>query len=320
MEQFDLFEGFQEQHSVSVFNDQQIMALQNLSKKIPKVVKFVVADKFDDKFINSTNNIWKFYYSGQKENLDFSSFSEDEMTLAKFFLIAFIQKNTPSFLSRKIYSFNFLISYLKNNNLNLNYETLKQLLIEIAPQENHHNTYAHIKFLLRLLILEGFPNFDIEDDFELEFIPRPKSFNSNLFYQQYEDAIDYPLISMIQQGFIKLNQAIKDDFQGIDKQTLLYSSILGLMYVTGLRPVQLAKLSAEDIKIDTTRTTDHFHRYSILIPYAKQARYVPEKIAVKLPEEVAEIIIAYIERFDLSPKDKLFDLGEKSARFLLKSY
>ena len=172
---------------------------------------------------------------------------------------------------------------------------------------------------MKLLILEDFPNFDIGDDYELEFIPRPKSFNSNLFYQEYEDSIDYPLISMIQQGFIKLNQVIKDDFKRIDKQTLLYSSILGLVYVTGLRPVQLAKLSAEDIKIDTIRTTDRFHRYSILIPYAKQARYVHEKIAVKLPEEVAEIIIAYIERFNLSPKDKLFDLGENSARFCSKA-
>lgn len=319
MEQFDLFENFQEQYSVSVFNDRQTVVLQGLSKRIPKIVKFLVADKFDDKFINSTNNIWRFYYSGQTENLDFSRFSENETVLIKFFLIAFIQKNSPSFLSRKFYSFSFLINHLKNNNLHFSYENLKQLLIEIAPQENHHNTYAHIKFLLRLLILEDFPNFDIEDDFELEFIPRPKSFNSNLFYQEYEDPIDYPLISMIQQGFIKLNQVIKDDFQGINKQTLLYSSILGLVYVTGLRPVQLAKLSAEDIKIDTTRTTDHFHRYSILIPYAKQARYVHEKIAVKLPEEVAEIIIAYIERFDLSPKDKLFDLGENSARFCSKA-
>jgi hypothetical protein len=40
-------------------------------------------------------------------------------------------------------------------------------LIEIAPLENHQNTYSHIKFLLKLLILEDFPNFDIEDDFEL---------------------------------------------------------------------------------------------------------------------------------------------------------
>lgn len=315
MEQFDLFESNQDQSSVSVFKDQQIIALQNLSKKIPKVIKFLVADKFDDKFINSSNNIWRFYYSGQTENLDFSRFSDSENVLVKFFLIAFIQKNSPSFLSRKFYTFIFLINYLKNNNLKFSYENLKRILIEIAPQKNYSNDYSHIKFLLKLLVLEDFPDFEIDDDFELEFIPRPKSFNSSLFYQEYEDTIDYPLISMIQQGFIRLNQAIKDDFQGIDKQTLLYSSILGLVYVTGLRPVQLAKLSAEDIKIDTIRTTDHFHRYSILIPYAKQARYVHEKIAVKLPEEVAEIIIAYIERFNLSPKDKLFDLGENSARF-----
>lgn len=222
-------------------------------------------------------------------------------------------------MSKKFYSFNFLINHLKNNELEFSYENLKKLLIEIAPLENHQNTYAHIKFLLKLLILEDFPNFDIGDDYELEFIPRPKSFNSNLFYQEYEDSIDYPLISMIQQGFIKLNQVIKDDFKRIDKQTLLYSSILGLVYVTGLRPVQLAKLAVEDIKIDTTRTIDQFHRYSILIPYAKQARYVHEKIAIKLPEEVAKIIITYIERYNLNLKDKLFDLGENSARFCSKA-
>lgn len=319
MKQFKLFDDLQEQHLVSIFNDRQTIALQDMSKKIPKIVRFLVADKFDDKFINSIDNIWKFYYSGQTENLNFSKLPESETTLVKFFLIAFIQKNTPSHLSTKFYSFNFLVNHLKNNELEFNYENLKKLLIEIAPIKTHHKNYAHIKFLLKLLILEDFPNFDIEDDYELEFIPRPKSFNSNLFYQEYEDSIDYPLISMIQQGFIKLNQDIKDDLKGIDKQKLLYSSILSLMYVTGLRPVQLAKLAVEDIKIDTTRAIDQFHRYSILIPYAKQARYVHEKIAVKLPEEVAEIIIAYIERFKLSPKDKLFDLGENSARSCSKA-
>src|SRR5690606_39264808 len=60
---------------------------------------------------------------------------------------------------------------------------------------------------------------------------------------------------------------------------------------------------------------DGFHRYSILIPYAKQARYMHEKIAIKLPEEVAEIIIFYIKRYKLHPNDKLFDMGENSAHF-----
>lgn len=315
MAQFDLFENFQEQNSVSIFNDRQMIFLQDIGKKIPKIVKFFNADKFDDKFINSADNIWKFYYSGQIEYLSFIKFSKEEATLAKFFLIAFIQKNTPSQLGAKIYTINFFISHFKNNKLDFSYSNFKQLLVDIAPMDEHHKNYYNIKFLIKLLIIEDFPLFDIGDDFELEFIPRPKSFNSNLFYQEYEDPIDYPLISMIQQGCIKLNQFIKEDFKGVDNQTLLYSSILGLVYVTGLRPVQLAKLSTEDIKIDTTRTVDQFHRYSILIPYAKQSRYVHEKISVKLPEEVAEIIIAYIERFNLCKKDKLFDLDENAARF-----
>ncbi len=310
MEQFDLFIDPEPQPR-SFFSDQQIKALQDISKKLPKIVKFLIADKFDDKYLTSTDNIWNFYYSGQRENLNFSKLSESENILIKFFLIAFIQKNTPSFLSLKLYSFNFLMNYLNNNKLDFNYENLKNLLIKIAPFDNHNVTYGHIKFLLKLLILEDFPGFNIEDDFELEFIPRPKPFNSRLYYQEYIDPIDYPLISMIQQGFSQLNKVLDQ----VKNQTLLYSSILGLMYVTGLRPVQLAKLSAQDIKIDTTRSVDQFHRYSVLIPYAKQARYVHEKIAVKLPEEVAEIIIAYIKKFNLHPEAKLFDMGENSARF-----
>jgi hypothetical protein len=42
-----------------------------MSKKIPKIVRFLIADKFDD---NLSINIWKFYYSGQTENIDFSNF------------------------------------------------------------------------------------------------------------------------------------------------------------------------------------------------------------------------------------------------------
>lgn len=207
MEQFDLFIA-PEPHPGSFFSDQQIKALQDISKKLPKIVKFLVADKFDDKFIISKDDIWNFYYSGQRENLDFSVFSENENILLKFFLIAFTQKNSPSFLSRKFYAFKFMINYLINNNLDFSYESLKNLLIKIASQKNHINDYAHIKFLLKLLILEDFPGFNIEDDFELEFIPRPKPFNSRLYYQEYIDPIDYPLITMIQQGFSQLNKVL----------------------------------------------------------------------------------------------------------------
>lgn len=120
---------------------------------------------------------------------------------------------------------------------------------------------------------------------------------------------------MIQQGFTALNYDLVTKPQSVKDDTLLYTSILGLVYISGLRPVQLAKLSVNDIKQDTTRDLDNFHRYSILIPYAKQARYIHEKIAVKLPEEVANIVLAYIARYKLCPDEKLFNMGDNAAKF-----
>ncbi|ENW18746.1 hypothetical protein [Acinetobacter haemolyticus] len=224
MVQFDLFTE-QEFFSVSIFNEKQLVALQSIDKKIPKIVKFLTADKFDDKFIISTATTWHFYYSGIKEKIDFSVLCESEVILAKFFLIMYIQKNTPSHLSKKFYSFCFLISNLKENKSYFNYDNLKKILIEIANEEKNYNTYSNIKFLLKLLIVEDFPHFDIADDYELEFIPRPKSFNSKLFYQEYEDCIDYALISMIQQGFSKLIKEINKFKKNITNQTLANSNM-----------------------------------------------------------------------------------------------
>ncbi|QPF39132.1 site-specific integrase [Acinetobacter sp. TTH0-4] len=311
------FEKIDNSHSeLIIFHDADLKLIESL--QLPTIIRFHRADKFDSKFVQTSNDVWNFSYSGKKLHLNFSNFSTSEKKLAKFFLANYVQINTPSFLEAKLQAYTFVIKSLKTRSLKLDYRNSKALLVDLAKADNS-TYYYHFKFLVKLLFIENFSCFDLDHEYELEFLERPQAFNSKLYYQQYEDSIDYPLISMIQQGFIKLNQVIKDDFQSIDNQELLYSSILGLVYVTGLRPVQLAKLSAEDIKIDTTRTIDQFHRYSILIPYAKQARYVHEKIAVKLPEEVAEIIIAYSERFNLSPKDKLFDLGENSARFCSKA-
>ncbi|MDH1068765.1 site-specific integrase [Acinetobacter johnsonii] len=311
------FEKIDNSHSEFViFHDTDLRLIESLH--LPTVIRFHRADKFDSKFVQTSYDVWNFSYSGKKLHLNFSNFSTPEKKLAKFFLANYIQVNTPSALESKFQAYTFAIKSLKTRHLKLDYQNVKSLLVDLAKADNS-TYYYHFKFLVKLLFLESFSCFSLDQEYELEFLERPKAFNSRLYYQQFEDAIDYPLISMMQQGFIKLNQVIKDNFQSIDNQELLYASILGLMYVTGLRPVQLAKLSAEDIKIDTTRTIDQFHRYSILIPYAKQARYVHEKIAIKLPEEVAEIIIAYIERFNLSPKDKLFDLGENSARFCSKA-
>lgn len=295
-----------------VFFDNDLNVIESL--QLPEIIKFLRADKFDSKFIQSSSDLWSFNYSGKKVQLSFSNFSKFEKKLANFFLANYIQVNTPSSLEAKLQAFSYAIGILKANKQKLDYQNLKSILGNLAKEDNS-TYYYHLKFLVKLLFLENFSHFDINQEYELEFLERPTAFNSKLYYQQYEAPIDYPTITMIQQGFSQLNHQLKQDSLEVTNQTLINSSILGLIYVSGLRPVQLAKLSVEDIKVDTTRSTDHFHRYSVLIPYAKQARYVHEKIAVKLPEEVAEIILSYIERFNLHPNEKLFDMGENAARF-----
>lgn len=291
-----------------IFYPQDLLLIDEF--KIPNIIKFYRADKFDTKFINSNSDIWEYHYSGKLVVLNFSKLKKYQKKLAKFILASYIQYNGPSHLNGKLSAYFYLINILVSKKLKINFDNLKKILEDTT---NKHEYYYFIKFLTKQLFLEDFYKFDVDQEYNLEFIKRPSFFNSNLYYQEYEDRIDYPLIAMIQQGFTKINHYLATQPKFIKDKTLLNASILALVYVSGLRPVQLAKLSVKNIKQDTTRDMDGFHRYSILIPYAKQARYIHEKIAIKLPEEVAEIIIAYIKRYKLHPNDKLFDMGDNSA-------
>lgn len=301
-----------DEHIFNLFSSEDLNSIDNL--RIPSLIKFNLASKFDTKFISTIPDIWDFFYSGNKIYLNFDCFDLYEKKILKFFLVFFIQVNTPSGLSSKFNAFKYAIKYFKNNKLDFNFKNFKILLNDLAKMDKN-GFYYHLKFLVKLLFLEDFSGFNIDKEYELDFLERPKSFNSKLYYQEYEDRIDYPLKTMIQQGFSNINSNLVNQAESITNDQLLNSAMLGLVYVSGLRPVQLAKLSVNDLKQDTIRKSDNFCRYSVLIPYAKQARYVHEKIAIKLPEEIADILIAYIKRYNLSGDQKMFDMGDNASRF-----
>lgn len=301
----------------SIFDSQQIALLNRF--QIPVVIKFLLADKFDDKFIESSGLRWVFSYSGSQEVLNFNELDQNEITLCKYYLVSFIQRNTPSGLSKKFNALKNFFSWLKSDRKKLTYDNSKeylQHLVEKTPDDSP--TYYYIKFLIKMFFLEDFPQFDIAKEYELELLERPNTYNSSLYYQEQSDRIDIPTITMLQQGFTKLAQLLQTSPLDVTDETLKCASILGVIYVSGLRPVQLSKLSVDDLKVDTFNKLENFRRYSLLIPYAKQSRYVHEKIAVKLPEEVAEIILTYIKRFDLSFDQKLFELSESAARYCMQ--
>lgn len=295
-----------------LFSSAQLEKIDKLH--IPTIVRFMLADRHDTKFINTTLDKWEFKYAGLKNNISFEEFDDFEKKLIKYILICYIQINSPSSLFLHFNHIRKTLNHLKKEKDIFSYGTLKSLLIHISKEENSSPKYYTVKFFLNLMISEGFEFFEETNENELDILERPSQFNSNLYYQQSEDSINKPIITMIQNGFTRLNSEITEG-KSIPENTLKNSSILGIIYTTGMRPVQLAKLTVEDIKEDTCSETGKPLRFSILVPYAKQGRYSHSKIAIKLPEEVASVIFQYIKQFALSESHQLFDLGDNAVTY-----
>ena len=59
-----------------IFHEADIRLIEALH--LPIIIRFHKADKFDSKFIQSSNDIWSFYYSGNELHLNFSNISTSE--------------------------------------------------------------------------------------------------------------------------------------------------------------------------------------------------------------------------------------------------
>jgi len=306
---------FPEHSSHRLFSEAQIDKIDSLH--IPTVIRFMLADRYETKFIHSASSVWDFFYSGRKEYIDFTEgnyIDEYEIKLLKFFLAYYSQLNSPAYLSRYFKQMRSNFQKLIRNKNSFNYESFKEILLAFAIDETKHREYYTLKGFVRLLITEGFEGFSDENELDLEILERPKIFNSKFYYQEFENTISKSTLTMIQNGFTKLNSEISQK-QSMADNIIKNASILGLIYVTGMRPVQLSKLSVEDIKIDTYTEEGDDMRYSILVPYAKQGRFNHTKVSTKLPEEIATVIFQYIKQFKLSTNHQLFDLGDYAVPY-----
>ncbi|PKG88383.1 integrase [Psychrobacter sp. Sarcosine-02u-2] len=306
---------FPDYSSHRLFSEAQISKIESLH--IPTVIRFMLADRHETKFINSTSSTWEFLYSGRKEYIDFTEekyLDKHEIKLLKFFLAYYSQLNSPAYLSKHFKQVRSNFQNLIKSGSSFSYVNFREILLDLAVDESKSREYYTLKNFVRFLIAEGFEGFSEEDELDLEILERPKTFNSKLYYQEIEDPISRPTVTMIQNGFAKLNSEITKR-QSIADNVIKNASILGLIYVTGMRPVQLSKLSVEDIKIDTYTEEGEHMRYSILVPYAKQGRFNHAKISIKLPEEIATVILQYIKQFKLPMKHQLFNLGNSAVTY-----
>lgn len=150
---------------------------------------------------------------------------------------------------------------------------------------------------------------------------RPKTDKHDFIFtssQQSAKPLSYTSVHSI---FSKIDQVFTNQYP--EYKSPLYSdslvrnaAILGLAYVTGARPVQLARLAVKDVRIDTRNQESGLIRYSVFLPYAKQRRVTTERLFLAIPPEIGELIMNYTVRYKKNPEDKLFDFSVSAPHYV----
>jgi len=282
--------------------------------KIPEKIYLKSASVFDDRYINTLGDNWSFDYSGSRRYVYFSL--ELQLNkLTKYICYKYASTRMATHLPNLARAWTKAIGICSKKNDSFSFGALKS---HIENKDISSIDFYSILFGLKVLCAEEFPGFNLSDYDELEFIARPPVDTWGI-YQEIDNVLSPQEKNMITNGLFEMASLITNDEVNYHLEDVLDAAILGLIYATGARPVQLAKLAAEDIRIDTRNTNSGLIRYSILIPYAKQRNVATDRLYLALPTEIGEILIHYINRKLLKPKDKLFDTGVSSPRYVSKS-
>lgn len=276
-----------------------------LKVNIPVSIYLKSADHFDDKYISSTSDSWVFDYSGSR---CYAHFRQDKISnqLIKYICFHYASAKCPAQVPGVLHAWSLATDHCISKSA-FTFTVLKNYLEtqEIKPQY-----FYFIIFGLKILCTEAFPGFTLEDYEDLEFIPRPHSHDWGI-YQEIDHVLDPLEKNMISKGLFEMAVAIRYG-ENYSLNTMRDAVILGLTYVTGARPVQLAKLAVKDLRIDTRNSETGLIRYSLLLPYAKQRHVTTERLFLAIPAEIGALIRHYIERAQLKPDGKLFEFSNSA--------
>lgn len=300
-----------------LFHQSSGMYERDLSSKIkslviPKRIFLKSSNDFDDTHIHNEGDRWVFYFSGSRR---YVKFNLDEMSNAilKYFCFKYASTMFPTFLPVLSHQWAKALSYCREKGG----FTLIILRKYIEGDILDARAFYSILFGLKILCSEEFPGFTLEDYEDLEFIPRPNAYNWEI-YQDIDNLLELFAKNMISKGLFEMATALARG-KSYDIRELKHAAILGLSYVTGARPVQLAKLAVRDLRIDTCNTNTGLIRYSILLPYVKQRRLTTERLLLAIPPEIGALIKHYVDRAQLLSNDKMFDMGVSAPAFVSQS-
>lgn len=286
----------------------QIEFVSKLS--IPPILLFKNATAFDTKRIKTEGHLWEYSFSGRDQVIRFNGKKQD-IQLKKYILVSYVSKNSPSTIDR----FSLLLDVLFNTSYHLSGFSYKSS-IAVINKFTDQSSFYFVLFTIRTLCTINFPGFPYNNLEDLEFIPRPVN-DSWLNYQNIDNVLSIHDKNLINKGIKEISIRISStEGHRITEQELMDSSVLGLCYTCGIRPVQLARLAIMDLRIDSSCSNDDFKRYSISIPYAKQQKLIVDKALIAIPSDLADILQEYQRRLNKKQDEQFFDVGFAATGFV----
>ncbi|MEZ8453215.1 tyrosine-type recombinase/integrase [Vibrio splendidus] len=207
---------------------------------------------------------------------------------------------------------------------------LHQLVAKVDRNHSDNSQFYYTLYALRKLERSKFfkstgDKGDLED--LLLEVPRPRNNNWGR-YQNLDLVIPDEVCLMIENGVqlwasklcpkLESKEAKVAHLEKVNKVANLCALrdciIIGIVYYTGARPVQIGKMAGGDYVVDTEN--EYGMRYSFLVPYAKKTRITINRVRVAIPEELGKLVTLYKHLSGVGEKEQLFSSKVSSKKMV----
>ncbi|HHG3219777.1 hypothetical protein [Vibrio parahaemolyticus] len=320
----------------TLFTQEQLQFIENI--QFPERLFLVNATEFDDQFVY-LHSEWRYRFSGENKAIlfakgkQFSNLSPVAIKLIKYLTVKYIEENSASSADRFAVAIATSFSEIESITRATLIDKLQLIVTKTDSKPSDNSLFYYTLYALRKLERNGFfESTDNSDDLEdlLLEVPRPRNENWGR-YQNLDLVIPDEVSLMIENGVqlwasklspkLETKEAKAEHLDKLKKSlkinVLRDCIILGIVYYTGARPVQIGKFSGSDYVIDTVNK--HGMRYSVLVPYAKKSKLTIDRVRVAIPEELGKLIMLYKFLDNIGDNDPMFPTQVSSKKMVDES-
>lgn len=320
----------------TLFTQEQLQFIENI--QFPERLFLVNATEFDDQFVY-LHSEWRYRFSGENKAIlfakgkQFRNLSPVAIKLIKYLTVKYIEENSASSADRFAVAIATSFSEIESITRATLIDKLQLIVTKTDSKPSDNSLFYYTLYALRKLERNGFfESTDNSDDLEdlLLEVPRPRNENWGR-YQNLDLVIPDEVSLMIENGVqlwasklspqLETKEAKAEHLDKLKKSlkinVLRDCIILGIVYYTGARPVQIGKFSGSDYVIDTVNK--HGMRYSVLVPYAKKSKLTIDRVRVAIPEELGKLIMLYKFLDNIGDNDPMFPTQVSSKKMVDES-